>query len=196
MYEPFGTSPKSPSRMAFQQKILPSISGGRRADTFNREFRVRFSWIKAFSCSSICFSNACIELRLISRSIAVRTTASIVVEWLEVSYSHQWRCQLTICGGSGSIRMMWRKETERRDAMSVSRDIRPSCFVIKVQFRRADSAESLSLYPPPRSPSKKLIAQHASVAVCQLSQRVGEEGPQAMRTMRVRVSVPRSVRHI
>ena len=74
--------------MTFQRKMLPSISGGRRVDTFNKEFRVRLSRIIAFSYSSICLSNARMELRLISRSIAIRKIASGAVGWFEVSSTH------------------------------------------------------------------------------------------------------------
>jgi len=67
--ERFGNPLKSPFGMTFQRKMLPSISGGRRVEMFNKEFRVRLSWITAHSYSSICFSNARMDSRLISRSI-------------------------------------------------------------------------------------------------------------------------------
>ena len=71
LYESSDNPPKSPSGITFHRKMFPRISGGRRVETFDREFRVRLSWIMAFSCSSICSSNARMESRLISRSIAV-----------------------------------------------------------------------------------------------------------------------------
>ena len=58
LYEPIGSPPKSPSGMTLQQKMLPSISGDRRMEMFNRELRARLSCIIAFSWpsrSSICF---------------------------------------------------------------------------------------------------------------------------------------------
>ena len=36
----------SPSRTAFQRKMLPSISGGVRVDTSDKEFRAHLSWIE------------------------------------------------------------------------------------------------------------------------------------------------------
>ena len=39
LYEPFTSPPKSPSGMAFHPKMLLSISGGRRVDTFNSKTR-------------------------------------------------------------------------------------------------------------------------------------------------------------
>ena len=36
---------KSPSGTAFQRKMLPSVSGGVRADTSNKENQARLSWI-------------------------------------------------------------------------------------------------------------------------------------------------------
>ena len=71
LYESSDSPPKSPSGITFHRKMFPRISGGRRVETFNREFRARLSWIMAFSCSSICLSNARMESRLISRSIAI-----------------------------------------------------------------------------------------------------------------------------
>ena len=100
LYDPFNNPPKSPSGMTFQRKTLTSISGGRRVDTFNSEFRVRFSWIMAFSCSSICFSKARMESRLFSRAIAVRGSASGIVESPRGPVYSRWRrCQVAICGG-------------------------------------------------------------------------------------------------
>ena len=88
LYEPFTNPPKSPSGMTFHRKMLPSTSGGRRVDTFNREFRVRLSRIIALSCSSICFSSARMESMLISRTIAVRGNASGVMRCLEIPSTH------------------------------------------------------------------------------------------------------------
>ena len=88
-YEFFDSSPKSPSGgMTFQWKIPPSISGGRRVDTFNKELRVRLSRIIALSCSSICLSNGRMESRSIFRSIVICKTASGAVECLSVSFTH------------------------------------------------------------------------------------------------------------
>ena len=88
LYEPFTSLPKSPSGVTFHPKMLPSISGGRRVDTFNSEFRVRFSWIMAFLCSSICFSSARMESRLISRSIAVGGSTSGIMKCHDVPSTH------------------------------------------------------------------------------------------------------------
>ena len=88
MYKTTDSPRKSPSGMTFQRKMLPRTSGGRRVDTFNNEFRARLSRIMALSCSWICFSNASMELRLISRSIAVRETRQELRNDLEGSSTH------------------------------------------------------------------------------------------------------------
>ena len=88
LYEPSTSPPKSPSGMAFHPKMLLSISGGRRVDTFNSEFRVRLSRIIALSCSSICFSSARMESMLISQTIAVCENASGVMGCLKIPSTH------------------------------------------------------------------------------------------------------------
>ena len=88
--EPLHNPANSLYGMMFRLKTFPSISGG-RVETFNREFRVRLSWIMVFPwppCSSICFSNARMESIFFSRSIAVRRISSGVVGFLEVSLTY------------------------------------------------------------------------------------------------------------
>jgi hypothetical protein len=59
--------PTSPSGMTFQWKMLPSTSGGKRGETFSKEFRARLSWMMALSRScEICFSNTRMQSRLAS----------------------------------------------------------------------------------------------------------------------------------
>jgi hypothetical protein len=71
--EAVDSPPKAPYGMTFQRKMLPSTSGG-RVGTSNEEFRTRLSRMMALPCSWVCFSNARVESRFASRSIAVWKT--------------------------------------------------------------------------------------------------------------------------
>lgn len=96
LYESFDSLPKSPScEMTFEWKILPSISCGRRPKTFNKEPRMRLSWIMVFSCSSIYFLNARMKSRLIYRSITIGKTVSGTAKYFKVLPTH-------LNGGIGS----------------------------------------------------------------------------------------------
>ena len=122
MYEPFDSPPKYPSGMTLHRKMFPSISGGRRVDTVNKELRVRLSRIMALSCSPICFSNASIESRLISRTILFEKPRQKVRNGIEVLLTHidgdislrlvgdwkpdadQWMREIKMCRKSHDVR--------------------------------------------------------------------------------------------
>lgn len=92
--ETFGNSPKCPSGMTFQQKKLARISGGRRVDTVDKEFRVRLSWIMA-SNSLILPPNAPWYRGRPPGPFPVRETVS-GVDAGGFSHSHQHQCRLAI----------------------------------------------------------------------------------------------------
>ena len=67
---PFGSEPnggRPPSRMRFQRKMDPRISGGTIVDMFNKEFRTLLSLIISPAPASICLSKSRMRSMLISR---------------------------------------------------------------------------------------------------------------------------------
>ena len=111
--EASGSGPKSPSGMTFRWKILPSISGG-SFDTLNNEFRARLSWIISPSCSPICSSNARMESRSTSRSIAVWGTSRELRNGLEGVCTHVCGVVCSLRWGelASSLVVVWMKEKE------------------------------------------------------------------------------------